>query len=836
MTEIWSGTIDSRIDALSTIDQRFACYVFSASRTADESTDADDETSLKQRIVIRDRDHLPLPHVGMRVKLALRPSKTPRWQFKTYDVADLLSITPLATLGRSVFMRALCNPYALCKARAERIEAKTKHDTATERRDVPVTKDATQYVDTLHRQSSAEINILFRDDHRLRTSAFRGIAGFYTYRHVFFAQPLTSLIDALRCLPIGVLASGVSQCSIDQIETLASLVASLRPLDALFAAASDSSGESYMSTPLSEPLALVNRRDGMRDTRTVASHYDPYELLRPISLVEFRERSTLACRRELSKQLKTLLGDRDADIGNSCLAYAEATRPMTYGRTRFSCARTEQLEELQVLVSLTPPSVRSSVSDVTTPLCLARARQLVASLDWFDTIRCIEVAGGVAFVSPSDLRAIDVSLGNALVVAPAYVQSGAMWRAVNTFTVDEVVRADQVDVRIAASIATTLIVADAHTLSDLQMARLLGAYRQIRRAASRYTTGPQAPRLVLLGDSLQRPRGWCTGSPFADIVESRRYAVVTSESVDLRDVNTLAALATVAHHDTTNAALLVDALLAIRKSAHADYTQALRSGRQFVLWLPTPKAAGEVFELLAESVRVEKKRRACDDKTVDSRHATTCLEALQKLAQYPSLMTNSVFVLAPYVSYDGECVAVKSFYQLVSSPSRDESIDVKEHCQPAVPSFGLVSLDCDELLLVVKTSRVDHRMCCNTDSPYLLRVACHRRQIGAASFMLGRDAAYCSVLAQSVAVAIGSETRGVPRWQQPGWHESALALTKIQKATDVVLLAHDKYGDNDAVGARLTRMFTYMRRKASTALDYALTEKSALDEIELLSE
>lgn len=834
MTEIWSGTIDARVDALSTIDQRFACYVFSASRTSDEPTD--DETSLKQRIVIRDRDHLPLPHVGMRVKLALRPSKTTRWQCKTYDVVNLLSFAPLTALGRSVFARALCNPYALCKARAERIEAKAKRDTATERRDVPVNKDAAQYVDALHSLSSAEIDILLRDDHRLRASVFRGIAGFYIYRHVFFARPLTSLIDALRGHPVGVLASSISQCSIDQIETLASLVTSFQPLDALFGAASDASGESYASTPLSEPLALVNRRDNMCGTRVATSHYDPYESIQPIGLVEYQERATLAHRRELSKQLKTLLGDRDADIGNACLAYAEATRPMKYGRTRFSCARTEQLEELRVFISLSPPSARSRVNDVTTPLCLARARQLVASLDWFDAIRCVEVAGGTMFVSPSDLQAVGVTLGESLVVAPAHIQSGAAWRAANTLTIDEMVSADQVDVRIAASIASTLIVADAHTLTDLQMARLLGAYRQMRREASRYATGPHVTRLVLIGDPLQRPRGWCAGSPFADIVESRRYAVMTSDSIDLRNVNTLATLATVAHHDTTNAELLVDALLAVRKSALVDYAEALRSGRQFILWLPTPKAASEVFTLLTESVRTEKKRRLSgDDKTPDSRDAM-CLEALQKLAQYPSLMTNSVFTLAPYVSYDSECVAVKSFYQLVVSPSRDESIDIKRHCQPAVPSFGLISLDCDELLLNVKTSRVDHRMCCNTNSPYLLRVACHRRQIGAASFMLGRDATYCSVLAQSVAIAIGSETRGVPRWQQPGWHESALALTKISTATDVVLLAHDKYGDNDAIGVRLTRMFTYMRRKAPTALDYALTEKNALDEIELLSE
>ena len=97
MTEIWSGCIDARIDLLSQTSRNYACYVLSCT----QSNDAKDEIS-RVRVIIRDRNLLFLAHVGMRLRLVLRPATQLLWTFKTFDVVAVLSVKRADEISRSI--------------------------------------------------------------------------------------------------------------------------------------------------------------------------------------------------------------------------------------------------------------------------------------------------------------------------------------------------------------------------------------------------------------------------------------------------------------------------------------------------------------------------------------------------------------------------------------------------------------------------------------------------------------------------------------------------------------------------------------------------------------
>ena len=176
MTEIWSGTIDACLDTSLAVGQLYAAYVLSGTGRIEEPQQEDanaqlpgtgavvsaveDESSFRERIIIRDRDCIPLPHIGMWVQVAVDKDTKTRAGVKTYIVARLIAARALGVLSRTVFARCICNGIAQCKARHERIQAKANNRPTLLIKDVPIGNEATKYIGSMTERPYNEMSVL----------------------------------------------------------------------------------------------------------------------------------------------------------------------------------------------------------------------------------------------------------------------------------------------------------------------------------------------------------------------------------------------------------------------------------------------------------------------------------------------------------------------------------------------------------------------------------------------------------------------------------------------------------------------------------------------------
>lgn len=880
MSQVWSGIIDSRLDVIKPTGQLYTCYVFTGQRrqqtepTPDEAmaaaaaAAADSETAAaaaagKERVILRDRDLIPLPHVGEWLHLAVDPAPKNRAGVSTYVVRRVLGFRAAHRLTRLLLARGLCNGIAQCRALIARpsngmmttpttTDSSTKQLVVDRNREVPVTAAVWKYVGEVLGMPAGELSLLLKSDDRLGNSLFPSIANHFVARHVFFDDLFARLSTALRTHPLTVPASALHACSATRLESLISFLEYAEAFTLLFGSSiCGDESTTFAQLPLSSPLQLehvphVQQQVGW----CTRQQLDPLFVPITSTMQEFERSTTLQKQlRDLRRQARHRLPEcSDADLAVHVATNDAASRPLRYGRTAFAFDSNDELEALGVWLRL-PSSIASKkrdLCDYTTPLCWNRAIHTARTLAQFDSVTLVTVDGSCAFLRADDLlAATSVQRGDVpFIVAPAS-GGGDEFAHVTPFTVDDLLAASDWGVRALASVSNVLVLCDAHALPETDLLHCLLAYRRIIESAQPLVAAHErrALHVVLVGDQWQSATGWCAGSSFADAVGSRRFLVVESDALWRADVHPLAALAACAHFSPTTAEMVVDELLARRRPFVGSGLVALRRSAQIVVWVNSMALLGAFLSSLHEAERQPRKRSAAaarpgndddDDNGNDNDNADdddpapsvdkNMLALLERLRTYPHLTRDNVLVMAPYVLYNGSTMRVKAFYRLVRWPARNDSINAS-HCTPILPDCGLVSLDADSLLLELGSTTVDHRVCCNTDDPNLLRVACHRAELRAASIILGRDAAAAHRLAADVAVCVvPNASRTGPMLRFARWNETALGLVRLPPNARVELIAPSAAGSASSLGAALVDAISYVRRKQPTALEHALTD------------
>lgn len=794
MTEVWSGCIDARFDLLAMSDTRYGSYVFSGSRARSDD-DERRESNAPERVILRDRGHLIFACTGTRVRVAVRP--VPNQTFKTFCVVALLSIRWPRTVTREMLVCSASNPVALFKA----VEQNSADAQPTRR--AALARDAHAYVAELAVRDAYELALLCKREHRLRPSVVRSLEPGFTTRHVLFG-PLARLATLIKTRAVNLRARDMMNLSLARLAAFVNVALSLSASELLFCGAQRSAVEPYLSVgALAEPL------------NAHPAACEPASLLQSGTLAEFRQRASKGLAKKLEKQLQKRLDYdepvSDASVESATIAHASACAALAGGRTAFLSRAETILADLDVWRRLGRDEPL-----YTTPYLQSRAKLLATELLLFRKPRCVVADGGVQFLSA---RALSRCIPRrALLVKPSAACEYDAVDNASVYSVEELCAARDVDVRIATALSSTLVLLDAHRLSEHSLIRVLSAYARLGNLAQPYVRHTRRrPKLVLIGDVNRLPRGWASGSPFADLVASRQLHVEVLDCDAAAPCTELAYYASYAH-DRTAAARLASLVMASRRSA-SEASSAIVSSAQFILWSAVD-SAGALFVQMSSVLERASKRDRDAAAPADQTSWRLATDALEKLGRMPWLMQTHVFVLSPYVFYGGVCHEIAAFLLLIVAPTRDESVDQHLHCKPATPWFGLVSLDCDGLVLLLEHTIVDHRMCCNTTDARLMRAARHRHELEAASFVLGRDAARQQSLAQSVAVvALAGEERRLC------WNDTAAAL--IDAAPDM-MVSFISLGvtDDDALWSELTRAFRRLWVKRPTALDYALVKEA----------
>lgn len=800
MSEEWSGVIDNIVDGLSPTSQTYGYLVLSGARRADAADDDD-----KERVIIRDSDRIPLVHVGQFVHLVLERNHRNRAGVRTFRVLRCITTRAAAQLTRAVMSRALCNPIALVRARADLQRARAASSQTAGLRDAPLGPEATKLVTKLVDRPAIELSALVSDRTMFGAALVTAFSGFFAFRGLFVESDLGRLFAALKTRPLNLAASMIGTCSTSAIRALVSRVESMSALAMLFGVTY--APVSFQLASLSEPLRLAD-----------ASVCAPgLQSLPPTTLAEFRRATTGA------QHLRDLLREcTRRDITEAELAEAlethVAVRAFDYGSTVFSHTEAPTLVALGIWVRVADQAyaLRHGLAMYSTPDCLGRAEQLAGLLRAFTTVTTHHVAGGCKLLNERDI----VETGLSIVPNDNVEISYGLTRVL--FSLRELIAADEVSLRTAAH-APTLVLLDAHLFSDHDMLLALLAARRL------FATAPTKGRhdLVLIGDRHKRPLGRAAGSPFADIVRSRLFCD-DDELASTRqiDCHPLASLASGAHHSLASGDLCVDALLACRRRTWADVAVALREGFQLVVWVTSVALLGAYLTAAVAALRNSRKHGRDDDD--DSEPGDSVIIAgLDRLRAYPHMARDHVLTSLPYVLLNGVTLKVLGFYRLWSWPDRQRGASESDLQVVTAPN-GLISLDMASLVLHVENDHADHRLCCKLHTRQHLRVSQHRHCLQAASVMLGRTAAAATHLATSVAFALlGNSTHTAPLTNGARWNETICGLVNLPHRTPrsqqarVRLLAHETAGSDEAVAAALADMCR-LRGKARTALDYKL--------------
>ena len=418
MTEIWSGVIDAFLDASVAVGQLYASYVFSGVGKAEERDELaidDAETSFKDRVVIRDRDCIPLPHIGMWLQLVLRKDAKTRSGVKTYVVCRLITARPAQGLVRSVFSRALCNGIAQCKARAERIRAKAANRSTTLLKDVPISQDVVKYVSGLCARPYNEVAVLLFEKHRLDMGVYIAVRNFYVHRNIFVDPLLRRLFTALKDRPLCIRGSDLSACSVGQLLALVQHIETADAFSMLFGASCKAVDESYRPSELHNAMLLQTGVVG------VVQALDPLETMSSSRLEEFKRSCTgVQHLRNLLQTAKSLLPSAtEAHLEKACTMHQSAMRKVQYGSTVFSHADGSAMEALNLWIRVPTShySQRLGLNDYTTVQLHNRAEQLTTLLKSFEVVLAT-IDGGCRLMDRRDIDSVLGDRNTTLGIAP----------------------------------------------------------------------------------------------------------------------------------------------------------------------------------------------------------------------------------------------------------------------------------------------------------------------------------------------------------------------------------------------------------------------------------
>jgi len=830
LTELWTGTIDSLLDASLGGSGHYARIVVSATRSAAEADapqqaadDADEGRA--ERIVVRDRDCIPLPHIGMSVVLRLERDRRAPSTNKVFFVRRCVFFRALAHLTRGVYSRAVCSGLFLCRARQQRAEAKAAGKPLDGLRDVPLSADATKFVTALTSRSTSELETLVGAPSVHSSALFAGLVDCYVARHLHTRAPLAALAATLRGRALFLPASAIADCSLRRLRALPAL---LEPLDPLSALLPDSAPflVRFAPTTLAQPLYVVSSPVdrsviGPRG-RCLRQALDPLDGALGSSWIELRRSQPRSMRELLAMALALVPPANEVLLERAAAAHLQrCLAQQRYGRTVFQAqpdARTLLSLGAWCLLPLSRGTAAQGLADYTTAQCASRARQLAAVVASFESTTLALVEGGSALLSDADLAAV---LGpHALVVSPHMLVDA---RTPDVCTLDDLLAGDDWTVRVQSSVASTLVLWDAHLLTELDMLNALLAFAHLSGVGRAVALGDEVwerPRLVLVGDVNQPPPCVrCAGAPFADLAACGRYAVETLEADVVRQ-HAWTALSVSAHFSLASAEVLVDDLLRARRSDNSGVASALRGGRQLVVWVPTRAALAAYMTFSAQLLPMTQDVNL----SPQGREAEQALcAALDRLASYPHMTRNTVLRWSPFVLYRGATVRVTEFLRVVAWPARGSLLNKTHHCALLPAATTLVALDAANLVLVLADESADHGACCNTDQPNLMRVACHRRELRAASILTGREAAEAVRLSERAAFAVHHNAqRNGPLLDGARWNDTALSLARLPPGAEPLFLAHRSAGTNDALGTQLAAAFLARRRRPPTAFAQAL--------------
>jgi len=327
------------------------------------------------------------------------------------------------------------------------------------------------------------------------------------------------------------------------------------------------------------------------------------------------------------------------------------------------------------------------------------------------------------------------------------------------------------ELHMAVQSARTVVVVHAHTLSEVQLLRLLLMFG-IHDGSLR----PGAQRFVFVGDdrmaspfaSLCRVYGTRTPADLQPLTRIRNEPESTASRLQLL---TLQALQD--RSGQAEARNLIDELL--RTLAHESAAQdrslllprSMRSPvHRFVLVAHTHAGASAALAHLAHVVRAS--RPVPPERTVDAdgnvawpvlwqnsaadRAYTDC-DALERqlllLADNPRQLESTLLLAAPFVGYRGRCVLVQRLFAISQHRAELDRSIRESDCVELTRSTArqAVSLDSFSLLLELPFDDThdaeDHRICCGTWASNIVSVAMHRSCMCSQSLPMADSALPC---------------------------------------------------------------------------------------------
>lgn len=296
------------------------------------------------------------------------------------------------------------------------------------------------------------------------------------------------------------------------------------------------------------------------------------------------------------------------------------------------------------------------------------------------------------------------------------------------------------EVRVARECSHTVMLLDAHLLSEVQLLRAL-----IMLGAESGRVGEPKP-LTLIGDVRQ-------ASAFASMSRiARRVRPIGATAPRFYTANAPAKK----HQADVLRLALYQALAPDAAPVHAtDVAQCLARtvaplpsgldvGQRWILVASTYEAAAAALSHLAHQMAPPLPPVTDDEperELTDEDRARRALgNALWRLADEPRRLVSTLLLTQPWLGYRGECVRVRRAL-LCTTPSAQLDAPIAESaCTDVGFDQHAVSLDAESLLLdVEQDGNEDHRRCCNTWHPDVMRAAVHRASLSAQSLVMARD-------------------------------------------------------------------------------------------------
>jgi hypothetical protein len=767
--ETWTGTIDS-IDTRPAGSRRYNRYILSGHfvssvvvateaetteqanelQAAAEEAEAIEKDKNNRRVILRDHDRLPLAHVGAIVKVVVQTlPPNHRFDIAEYDILYCIFLRSPHSINKLFISKAVCSSVGLCYTRRE-ILAATDRKTAAKVRDVPTPPAYVPVVADIAARDHFNMAMMRRDDKPEVTRLI--MIGFESLFALSAIGIGTHVTDALRRAterPLSISSYVVHALSAEDLRMHCDGLLRSEHVRRVFA----------FTTPeildvCAEPLhARVWLRPQFLSSTQIIRSSDSLDHFHAAVPPKNYASGSLAT--ELTRMIKQLGGGQFNKVESRVnLHTTVCIAAMRFGHTKFTCMDIEGAVELVRLkvwiladanlptkITDKTPIVVTEKTMFTTEMLRARKSQIVNILDQYTHVGLISIDGGYADLSETDYESI-VPLG-ALVVAPnaAGCEFGD-YLDKKIISLDEVFEGRSWKVRAHAGIAPTLVLLDAHFVGERDLLLLLTIYRRLQLALQPDVKS----KVVFVGDRGQYPASG-GGCPFSDLYNSGSFATVecyASNVTESRDrPPPLQRLAALARYSPIAALNFADEFIRRRGERARDITAALDNMKVQKPWILIGNGAASMKEFLHAIFLLLRERTATNDgyelDQLDRRRSM--IDALEFVSKNPVALTSSVLMFAPFILYEGYIVRIVNAFQQTRVEQPDVALGTEDCTLISPYKNGLVSLDARALVLGLESSPVDHRICCGTKSPNLMRVSVHRRHIRGASIMLARDAA-----------------------------------------------------------------------------------------------